>query len=80
MVVPKQVEKRMESLMGAFLWSQQGHHRTHWVSWTKVFRPLSEGGLGFRSFSDTVSAYTKACLENSVTEILVDEYVVAKVW
>lgn len=48
MAVLKQVQKRIQSLMGAFLWSQQGQNRTHWVSWSKICKPISEGGLGIR--------------------------------
>lgn len=54
MVVPKQVQKRIDGLMGTFLWSQKGNHRTHWVSWQKICQPISEGGLGIRSVSEAI--------------------------
>lgn len=41
--------------MAAFLWSQNGQNRVHWVAWRKVCRPLSAGGLGIRSLGDTIS-------------------------
>lgn len=32
--------------MANFLWNIQGSSRVHWVKWSKVCLPLSEGGLG----------------------------------
>lgn len=54
MVIPKYVILRMERLLRSFLWSQGGQSCTQWVSWNKVARPLKEGGLGIRKFSETV--------------------------
>lgn len=54
MAIPKQIQRRIEGLMAAFLWSQNGQSRTHWVSWRKISRPIAEGGLGIRSVKDTI--------------------------
>lgn len=54
MAIPKQVQRRIEGLMAAFLWSQNGQSRTHWVSWRKISRPIADGGLGIRSVKDTI--------------------------
>lgn len=53
MVIPGKFEN-IEKLMSSFLWSQKGQHRTHWVSWRKVCRPESEGGLRVGSIADTI--------------------------
>lgn len=54
MVVPQQVQRRIEGLMRAFLWSQQGQGRMNWVSWKRICTPVEEGGLGIRSIHETV--------------------------
>lgn len=54
MVVPQQIQIRLEGLMRSFLWSQQGQGRMQWVSWRKICRPKHESGLGNRSLSETV--------------------------
>lgn len=55
MAIPKKVQKRLDVLMGAFLWSQREHRSAHWVSWRKVCQPISAGGLGVRSVSDMIT-------------------------
>lgn len=44
MAVPKSIIQRAENLMKAFLWSQNGIKRLHWVAWGEVCKPYSEGG------------------------------------
>lgn len=44
----------MEEIMRAFLWNQNGQHRTHWVSWERIVTPLEKGGLGIRKISETM--------------------------
>lgn len=36
MAIPKQVLRRMEGIIGAFLWSQRGSNRMNWVSLKKI--------------------------------------------
>lgn len=40
--------------MRAFLWNQNGQHRTHWVSWERIVTPLEKDGLGIRKISETM--------------------------
>lgn len=54
MAVPKSTIQRMENIMKAFIWSQHGQKRLHWVAWKEVCTPFKEGGLGIRSLQDTV--------------------------
>lgn len=54
MAVPKSVVNRLEYLMNAFLWSQHGQRRLHWVAWEDICSPYGEGGLGIRSLKDTI--------------------------
>lgn len=54
MVIPKYLIVRIERLLRTFLWNQCGQSHVQWVSWNKVARPLQEGGLGIRKFSDTI--------------------------
>lgn len=54
MAVPKSTIQRMENIMKAFIWSQHGQKRLHWVAWKEVCTPFKEGRLGIRSLQDTV--------------------------
>lgn len=54
MAVPKSVTQKIENIIKAFLWSQHGQKRLHWVAWEEICTPYSEGGLGIRSLQDTV--------------------------
>lgn len=47
-LIPEAIIRRMESLMAQFLWTVKCEARTHWVSWSSICYPTSEGGLGFR--------------------------------
>lgn len=54
MAVPKVVIQKLENIMKAFLWSQHGQKRMHWVSWEEVCTSFSEGGIGLRTLKDTI--------------------------
>lgn len=54
LAIPKHTIARMEGIMRAFLWNQNGQHRTHWVSWERVTTSKEEGGLGIRKICDTM--------------------------
>ncbi|KAL0356382.1 UNVERIFIED_CONTAM: putative mitochondrial protein [Sesamum radiatum] len=45
---PKYLLKELEQAMRNFWWHSRGDSRVHWVAWSKLCRPLKEGGLGFR--------------------------------
>lgn len=53
LAAPKLTISRMEGLIRAFLWNQNGHSRTHWVSWDNVTTPHAAGRLEIRKISDT---------------------------
>ena len=45
--IPVKVAKRMEKLQRDFLWTDVGDdHKIHLVNWSKVSRPVKNGGLG----------------------------------
>lgn len=52
--IPRHTINRMEGLMRSFLWNQRGQNWIHWVTWKKITKPLSEGGLGIHSLSDKI--------------------------
>lgn len=45
---PKIYFKKLDRIMSNFLWNNMEDHRRKWVSWNRICRPLSEGGLGIR--------------------------------
>lgn len=54
-IVPKSVLRNIERIMSNFLWDVQGNSRTHWVSWSNICRPISEGGLGIHRLEPLIS-------------------------
>ncbi|KAE8701523.1 leghemoglobin C2-like [Hibiscus syriacus] len=45
--MPSTISQQLNSLMSNFLWGGGGEKkRMHWVSWKKICKPLSGGGLG----------------------------------
>lgn len=47
--IPSTYIKKLERMMAGFLWHSSEEYRHKWVSWKRVCRPMSEGGLGIRS-------------------------------
>uniref|UniRef100_A0A7N0TSE1 Uncharacterized protein n=1 Tax=Kalanchoe fedtschenkoi TaxID=63787 RepID=A0A7N0TSE1_KALFE len=45
------VLQRISLLLVSFLWNSGQEKRHHWVRWSSIGHPTSEGGLGFRSLS-----------------------------
>lgn len=50
-LVPKNILRRMESLMAQFLWNVKEEKQMHWINWTSTCYPISEGGLGFKQIA-----------------------------
>ena len=47
--IPGRVAKRMEKLQRNFLWNGIGdNHKIHLVDWSKICRPVKNGGIGIR--------------------------------
>ncbi|XP_040990995.1 uncharacterized protein LOC121238231 [Juglans microcarpa x Juglans regia] len=55
----KAYDREINSVISSFWWGQQNHeHIIHWISWEKLGKAKSEGGMGFRDFE----AFNKAML------------------
>ena len=51
--IPVKVANRIEKLQRDFLWGGVGEEfKYHLVKWSKVYSPLSAGGLGLRKLVD----------------------------
>ena len=47
--LPTTLCNEIETMIRKFWWGQRGNRRkVHWVKWTKLCKPKSEGGMGFR--------------------------------
>ena len=47
--LPTMLCHEIETMIRKFWWGQQGTRRhIHWVKWSKMCRPKSLGGMGFR--------------------------------
>jgi len=56
---PKSFLVALGRMLNGFLWNQSADQkRIHWKSWEKLSFPVQEGGLGFRSFSSVVDAFS----------------------
>nr|KYP37647.1 Putative ribonuclease H protein At1g65750 family [Cajanus cajan] len=50
--MPRKVQKEVESIQRKFLWGEeQDHRKVAWVSWDKICRKKSQGGLGIKYLS-----------------------------
>lgn len=59
---PNKLIHHLEKTMAAFLWNSKERHRKHWISWSIICRPMTEGGLGIRSLSQVMTAlHAKRC-------------------
>ena len=48
---PSAVLKLLESVSRRFFWGHgEGEKKMHWISWSQIQKPLSEGGLGVVNF------------------------------
>ncbi|XP_058761484.1 uncharacterized mitochondrial protein AtMg00310-like [Vicia villosa] len=51
--LPDGVCDEIESMLSRFWWgSREGERKIHWMSWDKLARSKSDGGMGFRGFRD----------------------------
>lgn len=56
---PTGVIRTTKSLFANFFWGQvEEKLKLHWVSWEKCCLPIMEGGLGIRSLTDIIKAYS----------------------
>ncbi|KAL6569244.1 hypothetical protein OROMI_013758 [Orobanche minor] len=56
---PQYIIQDLEQIIARYFWGAVGPKRkTHWVSWRRICRPTSEGGLGIRSLSDMARAFS----------------------
>ena len=47
--LPVKLCEELQALCARFWWGQIGNERKiHWLSWEKLTRPKSEGGIGFK--------------------------------
>uniref|UniRef100_A0A7N0VER3 Uncharacterized protein n=1 Tax=Kalanchoe fedtschenkoi TaxID=63787 RepID=A0A7N0VER3_KALFE len=55
-LVPKVVIKTIESHICNFLWDSGETSRKHWVSWRKICKPITDGGMDLSSLPEMVDA------------------------
>lgn len=49
----------LSKICNRFLWGDRDNRRSyHWVSWSAAAKPVAEGGLGFRSFSEVCTVFS----------------------
>lgn len=54
---PKGVIRQIDNILAKFFWRNKTESRSkHWVKWDDLCIPKLEGGLGFRSMTDTTNA------------------------
>lgn len=52
------VIKQMEMILANFFWGKkEDKHKSHWIKWSELCFPTSEGGAGFRSIEDFCNAF-----------------------
>lgn len=65
--IPEEKCQEFEKLMARYQWgSLQSEQKIHWKAWKDISVPKSEGGLGFRKFSQ----YNQALLAKQALRIL----------
>lgn len=51
--MPEAVCQEIESMLAKFWWgSKNGERKVHWLSWEKMSKSKSLGGMGFRGISE----------------------------
>ncbi|KAL0405661.1 UNVERIFIED_CONTAM: putative mitochondrial protein [Sesamum latifolium] len=50
--VPESLLTELEGLMAKFFWHGELDNKIHWLSWSKLCRSRTEGGLGFRRLKE----------------------------
>ena len=56
---PKSILTAVERIFSNFLWGAvEGVAKHHWIGWKELCAPREEGGVGFRSMTDVVSAFS----------------------
>ncbi|KAJ6826579.1 uncharacterized protein M6B38_371420 [Iris pallida] len=65
--------------MANFLWNSMDSHRRCWIAWSRVCRPMTEGGLDIRSLDQVMfSLYAKRCWSFVKKESLWAQYMIHK--
>jgi hypothetical protein len=68
--IPEGCCNNIESMLSKFWWgSSENQRKVHWLSWDRMGKSKSKGGLGFRGFSD----FNKALLGKQCWRIMNDE-------
>ncbi|PNX75922.1 ribonuclease H [Trifolium pratense] len=68
--IPEGCCNNIESMLSKFWWgSSENQRKVHWLSWDRMGKSKSKGGLGFRGFSD----FNKALLGKQCWRIITDE-------
>jgi hypothetical protein len=68
--IPEGCCNNIESMLSKFWWgSSENQRKVHWLSWDRMGKSMSKGGLGFRGFSD----FNKALLGKQCWRIMNDE-------
>ncbi|KAL6218194.1 hypothetical protein ACLB2K_011409 [Fragaria x ananassa] len=49
---PKSICRKINSLIAQFWWGNKGESGIHWLRWSALGCPKSQGGMGFRSLED----------------------------
>ncbi|KAG2696624.1 hypothetical protein I3760_07G066400 [Carya illinoinensis] len=80
MDVPKSVVKKINSILSTFFWGEKnGRAKAKWCAWSRMSKPVQEGGLGLRDFSELQRAlHMKMAWHLLSTESLWSRFLLSK--
>ena len=52
--LPSKLTTELQRMLNSFWWGlkSDGNRRINWFEWSKLYKPKSEGGMGFRSLHE----------------------------